>query len=123
MNGGTAAVSALDTSGYIAAVIAVYIGANDADWTTLKLQESPDNSSWTDVAGADFSIGPNVLPSSSDSYVIWEWQINLALRQRYLRPIQTIGTGVNGAFLTTIAQLYPSPPQSTDTNATQQISI
>jgi len=64
--------TAFDTSvlgGVGEAVCVVTIGAIAADATALKIQESDDNSNWTDVSGGAFS-GTGLPPRRPSSAVI-----------------------------------------------------
>ena len=75
---------------------------NDAGLTTFKLQESDDNSTFTDVPGADFSVSPLSLPTASNGDTLWEWQIDLRGRRRYLKPALTAGNGTVGVFVAVV---------------------
>jgi hypothetical protein len=95
----------VDRSGFDYAVIRVTIGANDAGFATFKLQESDDDSTFTDVPGSDFSVSPLTLPSASNGDTLWEWQVDLRGRMRYLKPALTAGNGVAGVFAAVVAEL------------------
>ena len=87
INNAAVTCASVDRRGFDYAVVRVAIGATDVGFTTFKLQESDDNSTFTDIAGADYSVSPLVLPSSASSDTIWEWQVDLrGSRKRYLRP-------------------------------------
>lgn len=96
-------VSGVDRSGFDYAVIRAYVGANDIGFTTFKLQESDDNSTWTDVPGADYSAAAT-LPGNTAN-VIYGWEVDLKGRKRYLRPALTVGNGTAGLFLAVVANL------------------
>ena len=51
----------VDASGFSAVFGAFFIGATDGAMTTLKVQESDDNSTWTDVSGASFTTLPGAI--------------------------------------------------------------
>jgi hypothetical protein len=108
----------VDRSGFDYAVIRVTLGANDAGLTTFKLQESDDNSTFTDVPGADFSISPLSLPTASNGDTLWEWQIDLRGRRRYLKPALTAGNGTVGVFVAVVAEL--SRAEQAPTTAAEQ---
>src|SRR5690349_8748177 len=77
--------ASVDRGGYEYAVIRVAIGVTDVALSALKLQESDDNTAFTDVPGADFSVSPLSLPTSSNGDTLWEFQIDLrGGRKRYL---------------------------------------
>lgn len=98
----------VDRSGFDYAVVRVAIGANDCGYTTFKMQESDDNSTFTDVPGADFSIAPLVLPSPTNGDTLWEWQLDLRGRKRYLKPSLIAGNGSVGAYVSVTAELSRS---------------
>jgi hypothetical protein len=115
-----AAVTCLsvDRSGFDYAVVRVAIGANDCGYATFKMQESDDNSTFTDVPGTDFSISPLVLPSTTNGDTLWEWQLDLRGRKRYLKPSLTAGNGSVGAFVSVSAEL--SRAEQAPFNAAEQ---
>jgi hypothetical protein len=104
LNNGSFTVTSVDRRDFDYATLEVVLGATDVGLTALKLQESDDNSTWTDVPSGDFSIS-GTLPTSSNSNTLWGWDINLTGRMRYLRPAITVGNGTLGAFLTAIFKL------------------
>jgi hypothetical protein len=106
-NNVTVNCASVDRSGYAYAVIRVAIGVTDAGFTALKLQESDDNSTFTDVPGTDFSVSPLALPASTNGNTLWEFQVDLrGGRKRYLKPLVTIGNGSLGAFVAVGAELF-----------------
>ena len=107
LNNAAVACASVDRRGFDYAVVRVAIGATDVGLTTLKLQESDDNATFTDVAGADYSVAPLALPTNSATNTLWEWQVDLrGSRKRYLRPAITIGNGALGAFVAAEAELF-----------------
>jgi hypothetical protein len=105
VNNASFSVTSVDRRDFDYATLEVTLGTTDVGLTTFKLQEADDNSTWTDVAGGDFSVS-GVLPSSSNSNTLWAWDINLTGRKRYLRPVITVGAGSLGAFLTAKFKLF-----------------
>jgi hypothetical protein len=103
INNAAVTVASVDRGGFDYAVIQSYVGANDVGFTTFKLQESDDNSTWSDVPGADFSIAAT-LPGNTAN-VVYAWEVDLKGRKRYLRPAITVGSGSAGLFLTVVAML------------------
>jgi len=99
LNNASFSVASVDRKDFDYATLEVTLGATDVGLTAFKLQESDDNSTWTDVVGGDFSIS-GTLPASTNSNTLWAWDINLTGRKRYLRPAITVGNGTLGAFLT-----------------------
>jgi hypothetical protein len=104
LNNGSFTVASVDRKDFDYATLEVVLGATDVALTTLKLQESDDNSTWSDVTGGDFSIS-GTLPTSSSSNTLWGWDIDLRGRKRYLRPVITVGSGTLGAFLAAVFKL------------------
>jgi hypothetical protein len=106
LNNAAVTAASVDRKGFNYAAIRVAIGATDIAFTTFKLQESDDNTTFTDVAGADFSVSPLALPTSSATNTLWEWQVDLrGSRKRYLKPAITVGNGTSGAFVSATAEL------------------
>ena len=106
LNNAAVTCASIDRRGFDYAVIRLSLGATDIALTTLKLQESDDNSTFTDISGADFSVAPLTLPTSGSSNTLWEWQVDLrGSRKRYLRAAITIGNGSLGAFVSVTAEL------------------
>lgn len=121
-NNVTVTSASLDRSGYEYAVIRVMLGATDVGLTALKLQESDDNSTFTDVPGTDFSVSPLSLPTSSNGNTLWEFQVDLrGGRKRYLKPVITVGNGTLGAFVAVNAELFRAE-QTPITAATQGLA-
>ena len=119
-----AAVScvSVDRSGFDYAVIRVTIGVTDVGFAALKLQESDDNSTFTDVPGTDFSVAPLALPASTNGDTLWEIQVDLrGGRKRYLKPLITVGNGTVGAFVAVSAELFRAE-QAPITAATQGLA-
>jgi hypothetical protein len=106
INNAAVTCASVDRKGFDYAAIRVALGATDVGFTTFKLQESDDNTTFTDIPGADFSVAPLTLPASTNSDTLWEWQVDLrGSRKRYLRPALTVGNGTNGAFVSATAEL------------------
>jgi hypothetical protein len=118
VNNATVTCVAADRAGFDYAVIRVTLGATDIGLTALKLQESDDNSTFTDVPGTDFSVSPLSLPTSSNGDTLWEFQIDLRGRKRYLKPLVTVGSGTSGAFVSASAELFRA--EQTPITATAQ---
>jgi hypothetical protein len=119
INNSALSCASIDRHGFDYAVIRLSLGATDVALTTLKLQESDDNSTFTDIAGADFSVSPLSLPTNASTDTLWEWQVDLrGSRKRYLRPAITVGNGSLGAFVSVTAEL--SRAEQAPYNATTQ---
>ena len=116
VNNAAVTVSSVDRKGFDYAVIKLLLGATDIALAVCKMQESDDNSTWTDITGLDFSVSPNTLPSATDDNHLFAWDIDLRGRKRYLRPAITVGNGSTGAFVCVIAELH-RPEQNPSTPA------
>lgn len=105
VNNASLTVAALDTLGWDYAQIDVILGATDIALTALKLTESDDNSSYTDVPLSIYGTSNNsggsasTLPAATDDNGIFGWHVQLTgQRKRYLKAVVTIGNGSTGAF-------------------------
>jgi hypothetical protein len=105
VNGASVTCTAVDRSGFDYAFFRVVLGSTDAALTALKLQESDDNSSWSDIAGLDYSVSPATLPTASDDNHIFGFDVDLRGRKRYLKPVITVASGSNGAYMAVVAEL------------------
>ncbi|HSU68413.1 MAG TPA: hypothetical protein VLJ39_16155, partial [Tepidisphaeraceae bacterium] len=106
INNAAVTCASVDRRGFDYAVVRVAVGATDVGLTAFKLQESDDNTTFTDIPGADYSVSPLALPGSGASNTLWEWQVDLrGSRKRYLRPAITVGNGTLGAFVACAVEL------------------
>ncbi|HEY8750843.1 MAG TPA: hypothetical protein VIM11_22860 [Tepidisphaeraceae bacterium] len=122
INNAAVTSTSVDRKGFNYATVRVAIGATDIACTVFKLQESDDNTTFTDVPGADFSVAPLALPTNGATNTLWEWQVDLrGSRKRYLRPALTIGNGASGAFVAATAELSRAE-QSPATTAAQGLT-
>jgi hypothetical protein len=100
VNNATVTVAALDTLGFAYSDLVVALGATDIPLSVLKLTESDDNITYTDVPGSDFSVAPATLPSATDDNNFFAWHVQMTgSRKRYLKPAITVGNGATGAFV------------------------
>jgi hypothetical protein len=102
----------------------VLLGALDIALTALKVQESDDDSTFTDVTGTDFSVSPATLPAATDDNNLFGVQVNMLGRKRYLRLVATMGNGVAGGFLVAWAELHRNqgqPETAADRGFTQEL--
>jgi hypothetical protein len=105
VNNASVNCSAVDRKGFDYASIRVALGSTDAALTALKLQESDDDSTWSDIPGLDYSVSPATLPTTANANGIFTFDVNLIGRKRYLKPVITVGSGTNGAYVTVQADL------------------
>jgi hypothetical protein len=125
INNSAVTCAAVDRKGFDYAVAKLFIGANDIGLTVAKLQESDDDSTWTDIPGADFSIA-GTLPGSGIQDAIWLWDVDLRGRKRYLRPALTVGNGSLGAYVTLVFELSRAeemPHNAAERGAAQMLEL
>lgn len=77
--------SSIDTLGGNFLVITALFGSVTTSCTVLKLQDSPDNSTFADVTGDYNGDLGSVAPTDSDDNVIVEWYVDLRGLERYVR--------------------------------------
>lgn len=94
----------VDTQGYREASAIFYATPSGSGTTSdCKLQDSPDNSTFTDVTGAAFTQATTAGGAS------WQFMdIDLSKRQRYLRLVET-GAGASAGGVTAGAFLLYRP--------------
>jgi WD40 repeat protein len=97
--------TSIDTKGFDYCDIFVLLGATDIAMAALKVSESDDDSSYTDITGADFSVSPATLPSASADNTAVHVGVDMRGRKRYLDVTATGGDGTAGAYITVIAFL------------------
>lgn len=85
--------SSVDTAGWEDVTIVFHLGVTDTAMTVLKLQESNDDSTWTDVTGGSFSSS---LPTALDDGSTWAWRLRCAAHKRYLQIVGTADTAFPG---------------------------
>ena len=90
----TANGTGVDTKGYDNAMVTLEVGAVSGTSPTLdvKIQESDDNSTFSDVSGATFTQ----VTAANSSQKIRVAELNVP-RKRYLRAVATIG-GTSPSF-------------------------
>lgn len=102
---------AVDTKGWDYCVIDCILGATDIAMALLKLTESDDDSSYSDVPGTTYGTSVNdtgsasTLPSSTDDNKLFGFAVDCRARKRYLKLAATGGDGAAGAYLAAIATL------------------
>lgn len=86
--------TSVDTAGYDSATAYVYPGTWTDGTHTPKLQDSPDNATWTDVAAAQL-IGAFTAISSAPTAV--KQKVGYVGANRYLRAVSTVAGATTGA--------------------------
>ena len=86
--------SSVDTKGYNSAMVVLEVGAvsGTTPINTVKIQESTDNSTFTDVSGATFTA----VTASNNSQVLRVEGLGTS-RARYLRAVSTV-SGTTPSF-------------------------
>jgi hypothetical protein len=98
--------NSVDTLGYDECLFEIAFGAMDIAAAALKVRESDDDSSYSDVTGADFSVSPATLPSATDDNHFYGVHIKCGgPRKRYLDLSFTAGDGAAGTFASVNALL------------------
>lgn len=133
VNNAAVTCTAIDTVGVKRVTFVVILGATDIALTALKLTESDDDSSYSDVSGSVFGTATNIdgtatsLPSSTDDNKVFVIDVAVnGLRKRYLKPAITVGNGTNGAYVTVLAlksQNENAPSTSTAYGAAHVVRV
>lgn len=116
----------VDCKGFGKAMFLVTLGALDITIVAMKLRESDDDSAYTDVTGADFSVPPLTLPAATDDNKVYAIYVNLKGRKRYLDLSLTGGDGTSGSYITVLAALYNGsevPNSATERGIAQQAFV
>jgi hypothetical protein len=109
VNNASFAPSSLDCKDWDYASVHLLLGATDIALTALKLQESDDNATWTDVVGTRFGTDTDMagnastLPSATDDNHVFVFDVDCRSRKRYLKPVISVGAGTTGAFAAVLA--------------------
>jgi hypothetical protein len=105
-------VADVDGRGWEYAVINCYLGATDIAMTALKVQESDDDSTYSDISATVFGTADNdtgstsTLPSATDDNKFFSFFLDLRGRKRYLRLVATNGDGTAGGYMAAWAELW-----------------
>lgn len=95
------------------------LGATDIALTVVKLTESDDDSSYSDVSGTTFGAGTApALPTATDDNKIWAIRVDARHRKRYLKLAVTVGDGTVGGYVVVVALL--SRAKETPNTATKR---
>lgn len=111
----------VEVAGFAEALVVVAIGVTDVALTTLKLQESDDNSNWTDVT--DGAITGADLPASGDDNKSWAFHYSvLGKGKRYVRPVLVAGSAT-GAYIHSYAVLGGGSIAGSDTSRGFELTV
>ena len=103
--------ASIDTAGYEYCEIFLYLGAMDIAMTALKVQESDNDSTYSDVTGLVYGTSNGIsgsassLPSATDDNKCFKFEVDLRGRKRYLDLVATCGDGAAGTYATAFAIL------------------
>lgn len=103
--------TSVDTKGFDTGLVVIQIGDTDTALSSLKLTESDDNSTFTDVSGADFNGSTTIdgstasLPDVNADSTIQLIQLDLRKRKRYLTISGAAGSGTNGTAISAVIVL------------------
>jgi hypothetical protein len=108
--------AAIDTLGFRYLTIVVFLGALDIALTVFKLRESDDNSTYSDVTGANYAVD-STLPAATDDNKMFAFQVDLRGRKRFIDLSMTGGDGTAGTYAAVFAVLsrpesYPNTPEA-----------
>lgn len=101
----------IDCLGFNYCEITAMLGATDIAMTALKVQESDDDSSYSDVTGLVYGTSTNdagstsTLPSATSDNGLFGFMIDLRGRKRYLKLVATFGDGTAGGYIAALANL------------------
>jgi len=113
VNNASASATAIDTQGFRYLEVSVFLGDTDIALSALKLQEcDTSGGSYVDIVGTRVGTDNNdagaasVLPTATDDNKIWKFEIDLRGRQRFIKPVVTVGNGSTGAYLMILGKLW-----------------
>jgi len=120
----------VDCKGWDYCQFYVGFGVIGATATALKIQESDDDATWTDVVGTrvgtdtDMDGAATSLPGAGQADGVYRFDLDCRKRKRYLQPIVTAGAAATliGA-LAVLSRGAIGPHQASDTNATDVMRV
>lgn len=118
--------ASVDTRDCEEAMFIVALGALDIALVVMKLRESDDDSAYVDISGADFSVAPLTLPSSTADNNLYGVYVRCGgPRRRYLDLSLTGGDGTLGTFATVLAGVVPKvkPDTAAERGLAQQAIV
>jgi len=101
----SATTNSVKVAGFAKAAFIIALGATDIAVTALKVQESDDDSSYSDVTGAIFGTSTNSagstssLPTATSDNNLYAIFVNLQGRKKYLKLVATFGDGSVGGYI------------------------
>jgi hypothetical protein len=82
--------ASVDLAGYLSAILVILVGVITDGTHTPSLQESDDNSTWTNVAAGDLEGSFANLASATQQIVGYKG------RKRFIRPVITVSGATTG---------------------------
>jgi len=108
-----------DCSGYGRATFALSVGATDTT-VDLKVQESDDDSTYTDISGAAIT---QLGATDDNSCAVIEVDMRPGVRKKFLRAVLTVGDGTNGADTAVLLMLDQAASKPTSHGADDVVRV
>lgn len=126
VDNGSFTVADIDAGGRGAGAVdfLIVLGGADIATTVLKVQESDDDTTYTDITDGGFT--GSALPSATSDNTIWRIRVNMKGKKRHLRLVFTVGDGSTGVTATVIAilsQLQIAPTTATERGLAGEIFV
>lgn len=117
--------ASMDIKDTVSWAFLVCLGGLDIAVAVMKLQESDNDSSYSDVSGADFSVSPLTLPSATDDNKLYLITGSSNGRKRYLDLSLTGGDGSSGSYISVLAGTLPKikPDTAAERGVAQQAIV
>jgi hypothetical protein len=114
----------IDMSKFRRALFILDVGAFGASATVdMKLQESPDNATWTDLAGTGVAITQLAVAGGNNRLATLEARAG-QLTKRYLRALVTVGTAATQVCCIALGgEAISKPGSQNDVAAVAQRSV
>lgn len=105
--------ASVDRLGYERAVMLVHVGAHDRgtgdETLTVKVQESEDNSTWSDITNASVQIAGDTIDATKGLVKTVEIDLSKPARKRWLRAVGTAaGTTPSTAYSVSFLLFSPA---------------
>lgn len=126
LNSAAGTTTTKDVTGYRYATVVAKFGAVGGAATVMKLTESDDDSSYSDVNGAvsSGSTGNGRLPQTGDANKYFIWYVRLGgTRKKYLKPEVTTGATTLVSIDVILSDSLISPDTIAERGVTSQIFV
>ncbi len=111
--------SGIDTNGFDGAMFVVEVGVTDIT-VDFKVQESDNDSDYTDVSGAAIT---QLSGTDDNKYAVVDVTLVPGSRKRYLRGVLVVGDGTNGANTSVPCLLYRADARPTVSGAEEVVKV